>query len=156
MEELKFSQVRSGFGLNRKKVNDMAVLSSEDIFGKFMPKVVEGAELLDAVCPVSKFTGKRCNPLSLLGMLTGAKVDVLNSILQELPVVTSDSRLTDEDRINFIVERCSTGTPAEDALMAERLMADIDALGLRHSSVEDSIKDPGTINFENTETPKSE
>lgn len=156
MDELKFSVVRSGFGLNRKSVNDIVDLSAKDIFGKDMPKVIEGAELIDAVCPVSKFTGKRCNPLSLLGMLTGAKAEVLNSILQELPVVRSDSRLTDEDRINFIVERCSTGTPAEDALMAERLMKDIDALGLRGSAVEDSIKGNDTISFENTETPKSE
>lgn len=114
-------------------------------------EVIEGAELFDVVAPVSKFTGHRENPLSLLGKLTGAKADVLNAVLQELPTVASDPRLTDEDRVAYIVERCSSGTPAEDALMAERLMNDIDALGLRNTEV-DNFSD-SSIQFEKSDAP---
>lgn len=98
--------------------------------------VIEGKELFETVCPVSKFTGHRESPFKLLGKLTGAKADVLNSILQELPSIASDPRLTDEDRAQFIVARCSTGTPAEDAIMVERIMLDLDALGFSQSKVD--------------------
>lgn len=114
-------------------------------------EVIEGAELFDVVAPVSKFTGHRENPLSLLGKLTGAKADVLNVVLQELPTVASDPRLSDEDRVAYIVERCSTGTPAEDALMAERLMNDIDALGLRNQDVDKPSET--SIKFDSQDSP---
>lgn len=93
-----------------------------------MNSVIEGVEILDVVCPVSKFTGHRESPFKLLGKLTGAKADVLNSVLTELPAVFSDSRLTDQDRADFMVSRLSIGTPAEDALIAERIMTDMDAI----------------------------
>lgn len=102
--------------------------------------VIEGNEILDVVCPVSKFTGHRESAFKLLGKLTGAKADVLNAVLMEIPVLVSDSRLTDEDRVQTVVSRLSSGTPAEDALMAERLMADIDALGLSAKSVEQKVE----------------
>lgn len=114
-------------------------------------EVIEGADLYDVVAPVSKFTGHRENPLSLLAKLTGAKADVLNVVLQELPTVASDPRLSDEDRVAYIVERCSTGTPAEDALMAERLMNDIDALCLRNLDV-DKPSD-SSIQFDSKDSP---
>lgn len=99
-------------------------------------EVIEGKELYETVCPVSKFTGHRESPFKLLGKLTGAKADLLNAVLQEIPSLASDPRLSDEDRVNAVVDRLSTGTPAEDSLMAERIMNDIDALGLRGNSVE--------------------
>lgn len=111
-------------------------------------EVIEGAEVFDVVCPVSKFTGHRESAFKLLGKLTGAKADLLNVALQEIPSLASDSRLTDEDRVAAIVDRLSTGTPAEDSLMAERLMADIDALGLSSRSAENVQRSADTISFE--------
>lgn len=116
------------------------------------PQVVEGAELLDTLCPVSKNTGRRENALSLLGKLTGANSALLNSVLQEIPALRSDPRMSDEDRVATVVERLATGSPAEDALMAERLMKDIDALGLSAQSVEE-VKSSDTIKFESNEVP---
>lgn len=113
--------------------------------------VMEGLELLDVVCPVSKATGHRQSPFKLLGKLTGAKADVLNAVLQELPTIVSDPRLSDEDRVAYIVERCSSGTPAEDALMAERLMNDIDALGLRNQV--DVKSSDASIKFDSQDIP---
>lgn len=150
-----FVNGRSNFGLSNKNVNEIKVVDSKDLFGREMPKVIEGAELYDSLCPVSKLTGKRCNPLSLLGMITGAKADVLQSILLQLPVVSSNPELSDEDRVQFVVERCSTGSPAEDALMAERIMQDLDALGLSYKG--EDVKAPDTsISFANTDVPKTE
>lgn len=144
---------RSNFGLCRKSVNLIVDVVSKELFGN-VPVVVEGADLLDTLCPVSNSTGKRCNPLSLLGMLTGAKADVLNSLLQELPVVASNPNLSDEDRAQFVVERCSTGTPAEDALMAKRIMADLDALGLSYKEKESVVSD-SSISFSPSDAPDS-
>lgn len=113
-------------------------------------EVIEGKELYETVCPVSKFTGHRESPFKLLGKLTGAKADLLNAVLQEIPSLASDPRLSDEDRVNTVVGRLSTGTPAEDSLMAERLMNDIDALGLRGNSVEQAKE---TIDFKPADSP---
>lgn len=118
-------------------------------------EVIEGAEVLDVVCPVSKFSGHRESPFKLLGKLTGAKSDLLNSVLQEMPTIASDSRLTDADRVDMVVQRLSTGTPAEDSLMAERIMNDIDALGLSNKSVQVS-SDSSKIAFEASDAPSSE
>lgn len=150
MDDIKFASQRSYMGFSHKSVNvpefvgDKAMLIST-------PVVIEGAELYDSICPVSKFTGKRCNPLSLLGLLTGAKAEVLNSILQELPTIKFDPKLSDQDRVDFIVERCSTGSPAEDALMAERLMNDLEALGLSSKQAEKFV-DP-SISFAPEDAP---
>lgn len=115
--------------------------------------VMEGKELIETVCPVNKFNGHRESAFKLLGKLTGAKADVLNAVLQELPVVASDSRLTDEDRAQFVVERCSTGTPAEDALMAERIMQNLDALGLK--TPDPSVSSDSKIEFSSSDAPDS-
>lgn len=118
-------------------------------------EVIEGADILDVVCPVSKFSGHRESPFKLLGKLTGAKSDLLNSVLQEIPSIASDSRLTDADRVDMVVQRLSSGTPAEDALLAERIMNDIDALGLSAKSVQSSV-DSSKIAFEASDAPSSE
>ena len=44
--------------------------------------VLEGAEIYDTICPVSKLTGHRMSVFKLLGKLTGAKADLLNAVLQ--------------------------------------------------------------------------
>lgn len=118
-------------------------------------EVIEGAEILDVVCPVSKFTGHRESPFKLLGKLTGAKSDLLNTVLQEIPAIASDSRLSDSDRVDMVVQRLSSGTPAEDALLAERIMNDIDALGLSNKSVQ-VPSDSSKIAFESSDAPSSE
>lgn len=98
--------------------------------------VIEGAEIYDTICPVSKLTGHRMSVFKLLGKLTGAKADLLNAVLQELPTVASDPRLTDKDRADFLVSRLCSGTPAENAVIAEKIMNDLDTLGLSTKQAE--------------------
>lgn len=114
--------------------------------------VCEGKELYETCCPVSKYTGHRESPFKLLGKLTGAKADVLNSLLQELPTVFSDPRLTDSDRARFIVERAVSGTPAEQAIVAERLANDLEALGFSQKQAQ-SVAESSKIEFDKTEVP---
>lgn len=111
--------------------------------------VIEGAELFDTLCPVNKLTGHRSSVFKLLGKLTGAKADLLNAVLQELPTVQSDPRLSDQDRVDYLVSRLSTGTPAEDALMAERIMNDLDALGLSSKQADKVVE--STIEFDKSD-----
>lgn len=126
-------------------------------FDRILPQVIEGAEILDTLCPVNKFNGHRENPLSLLGKITGADSQLLNSVLQELPVITSDSNMTDEDRVNYLVPRLCSGTPAEQAVIAEHMMRNIDALGLSSKKPADVVNDVRqTIEFDNGDVPKTE
>lgn len=130
-----------------------SVLESDRV----LPQVIEGAEILDTLCPVNKFNGHRENPLSLLGKITGADSRLLNSILQELPTITSDPSMTDEDRVNYLVPRLSSGTPAEQAIIAEHMLRNLDALGLSSKKSADVVNDvKQTIEFENGDVPKSE
>lgn len=91
---------------------------------------LEGAEVFDTLCPVSKLTGFRENPLSLLAkQLDPAKVRLVNAVLQELPVVANeDGRISDSDALDMIVDRLSSGTPAEDALIRSKLSDMLDVL----------------------------
>ena len=117
-------------------------------------KVLEGEELYDTLCPVSKLTGHRMSVFKLLGKLTGAKADLLNAVLQELPTVASDPRLSDQDRADFLVSRLCSGTPAENAIVAEKIMNDLDALGLSSKRTEkaaDSIQ--SSIDFDKNDNP---
>lgn len=138
---------------------DFNEISKSDKFPSdtFSPYVIEGADIIETLCPVSKYTGTRENPLSLLAKITSADSALLNSVLQELPVIASDSNLSDDDRVNFLVSRLGSGTPAEDALLSSRLMNDLDALGLRSSSVDspDSLSE-NTISFDSSDVSSTD
>lgn len=95
--------------------------------GKFAkgpdPVVIEGVESYDVLCPVNKLTGCRENPLELLRTLSNdpKRQRLLDGILVELPTIASDSRLSDDDKIDMLMCRLSTGCPAEDDLYREKL-----------------------------------
>lgn len=94
------------------------------------PFVIEGAKVFHQLMPVSKLTGQ---PASLHRALKQAVNDpslssLVNQVILELPAIRSDSRLTDEDRLDLVIDRFSVGTPAENAAVAERLSAISDVL----------------------------
>lgn len=80
------------------------------------PRIIEGADLYDKVAPISSLTGRRENPLLLLKKLDSnpAISRALQQLLPEIPSIRYDKRMNDDDRINLIMSRLSTGTPAED------------------------------------------
>lgn len=93
------------------------------------PVLLEGADVYDILCPPSKLTGNRSNPLDLLKMaLPDKDYRFLGQILQEVPSVSSDPNLSDEDRISVLSYRLATGTPAEDESFTRSLMKIVDSL----------------------------
>lgn len=144
--------MRNNFGLIRdvRQVN-IELLDSD------YPIVIDGADVYDTLCPVSKLTGHRESPFKLLGKLTGANSQLLNQVLAELPSVHSDAKLTDEDRADYLVSRLCTGTPAENAVVAEWIMRDLDTLGFSQRQAvqhqEDAVE---KISFADNVETKSE
>lgn len=79
-------------------------------------RVIEGADIYDTLCPVNDLTGCRANPLELLQSLSDDPVRSrkLSAILQDLPSIASDSRLSDDEKIDMLCDKLSTGVPADD------------------------------------------
>lgn len=79
-------------------------------------RVIEGVDIYDTLCPINELTGCRANPLELLQALSDDPVRSrkLSAILQELPSIASDSRLSDDEKIDLLCDKLSTGVPADD------------------------------------------
>lgn len=113
---------------------------SEDVLSQ-CPILIDGADVYDILCPPSSLTGNRNNPLDLLRIVLPDKENrFLNQILQEIPTVSSDPNLSDEDRISTITYRLASGTPAEDEIIMHSLMKVADVLF--HS---DSLSDESSV-----------
>lgn len=94
------------------------------------PAVIEGAQVLDVLCPINPTTLLR-EPLesALKRAVADPKLQQLVApFLQELPTIKSDPRLTDADRFDLMVDRFSIGTPAENDAVRESLMPFTDIL----------------------------
>lgn len=103
--------------------------SAPDYKLKELPKIIEGVQELDVLCPVSKLTGNRENPLSLLmKVLPPDKANLLGGIMQMIPPSSNESRLTDNDRFDLVKSRLLTGTPSEDAQWMHYLASVSDVL----------------------------
>lgn len=86
------------------------------------PVLIEGVSEYDCLCPVSKVTGHRGNPLSCLKIaLSDKNSRLLDAILQEVPAINSDPRISDEDKLATLVSRLDTGTKAESDQVARVL-----------------------------------
>ena len=118
------------------------------------PVLIEGVKEINTLCPINKLTGKRANVLSILNMVTDGKVNerALKLVLQELPSEPQDSAMSDAQRFEFVQTRLSTGSPAEDAVVSERLFAVADALGISTKGL-DRDSD-GKIVFEKSDAPE--
>lgn len=94
------------------------------------PCICDGADVYDVLCPVSKLTGVRENPLRLLqSVLPPDKVRLADAILQELPAVQSENpNISDDDALDMVVSRLSIGTPSENSVVRERLASVADVL----------------------------
>lgn len=104
-----------------KNYSSPAFLDSTCVDGE--KHLIDGADVYDKLCPVNKLTGCRENPLSLLSSLVNDPVrgNLLRGILDELPTIASNSQLSDDDKIDMLMCRLSTGAPAEDDLFRAKL-----------------------------------
>lgn len=95
---------------------------------KDIPVVLDGKQELETLLPVSKLTGRRENPLVLLGLQFSKDSRLLDALLQELPVVKSDPNIADEDRFATLASRLSIGTPYENEQLVYQLEKVADVL----------------------------
>ena len=125
---------------------------------KSVPVIIEGSDLYDKIAPVSELTGKRENVVTVLSRLAHNPEysRAINALLQEIPTIKSDPRLNDDDRIDLMMSRLSTGTPAEDDAVRSYLESVSDVLFKgAPQKVVDAVKDnqidfkPADANVEN-------
>lgn len=85
-------------------------------FNKDLPVVIDGVEAYETLCPVNELTGTRVNPLELLMAYSNDPVRSrkLTVLLSELPTIASDSRLSDDQKVEMLCDRLQTGVPADD------------------------------------------
>lgn len=95
-----------------------------------LPSLCEGADVFDVLCPVSKKTGHRENPLSLLvKVLPPDKERLAAMILQEIPSIQQENpRISDADAIEMCVSRFSSGSKYEDQQVRQALLDAADLL----------------------------
>lgn len=114
-----------------------------------IPNVMDGADVIDTLCPVSEKTGLRENLLSLVRKLISdpAKQALLMPFLQQQPSDNSQSLLTDEDRFELCSQRLCTGTPAENDVLRDSLMSIFEHSSSMLSSAKE-VAEKATIKFD--------
>lgn len=120
------------------------------------PKVIDGVVELETLLPVSKLTGRRDDPLTILQMQFSKDSRLLNALFQELPTVQSDASLSDDDRINMLAQRLSTGLPYEQDELVRQLSEVVDVMFPRQSSDSEKIVFDAAADVGLTETASSE
>lgn len=113
---------------------------------KDVPSLIDGVEIFDTICPVSKLTGHRTNPLTLLGAVTDGNARLLQAVLAELPAVQSDPRVSDEDKLDMLVSRLDTVTFADMDAVRDALASISDSLFVKSEVKETAEKQ--VISFE--------
>ena len=81
-------------------------------FDNDSPIVFEGAEVLDALCPVSSLTGNRMSIYEAVQLVGNEKFSrAIDALLPEIPSIANDSRFSDDDRVSMLMSRLDTGLP---------------------------------------------
>lgn len=136
------------FGLSRSRrcdENNIAVAPVILEVHSDAPAILEGAEYIEAIMPVSSLTGNRMSIYEAAQILGNEKFSrQLDAFLTEFKSMPSDSKMSDADRIQLLAPRWETGCAAEDERFAKRLEMLV-------SDFKDSLKpvekDKGTIQF---------
>ena len=119
-----------------------------------LPVVFEGAEVLDAVCPVSSLTGNRMSIYEAVQMVGNEKFSrAIDALLPEIPSIANDSRLSDDDRVSMLMSRLDTGLSSENEEFRDYLAKIVDDFKV---DVEKSLKKPDdTIKFNADDAPSN-
>lgn len=109
---------------------------------KYCPRICEGQMEVDTLCPLSELTGHRTPILSLLHMaLSDKNARLLETLLQELPVVRQMEGVSDEDKIALLASRFGTGTLAENDRFLAQLSSVADVLFPGDSDIKNEVVD---------------
>lgn len=117
------------------------------------PRLIDGLDVLDTLCPVNEKTGLRENTLSLIRKLVNdpVKARLLESLISEIPSDNSMNQLTDEQRADMLAMRFDCGTPNENERFRENLLTIVESLNLP-SDVKSDVESSDKINFEKSDT----
>lgn len=119
------------------------------------PPMIEGATEYETLCPISKVTGHRANPLTLLQLALSEKNSrLLGSILQEIPSIPSDKNLSDEDKIRLLPSVRTVGTQAEQDNLVRELMQVADVLFPDNKELQQNVVENPQIKFESNDNPE--
>lgn len=119
-----------------------------------VPQIIEGVDIINTLCPVSKKSGMRENFLSLIRKLVNdpAKQALLYQCIQELPVDNSQANLDENSKFEFCPQRLQTGTPAENAVMLDVWQSVVDLYVDSHKAVvAQKAVDGSSINFDGSD-----
>lgn len=137
-----------------KKFNQVGDRSDYD--GQFVEIEVEGAKELDILCPVSKLTGNRMSLQQVVFMITDSNERLANVLLQEIPSITSDDRVSDDDKLAMLVSRLESGSFFENDNVAQ-IMGNIVKQFFPDADVDKVVKEAETkINFESSDAPSTD
>ena len=86
-------------------------------------RVIAGAEVFKTLCPVNPNTNNRESlTSSILGALRDPnKAALVSQVVQMLPAIASNSRLSDEDKLDMCFDRFEIGTRSENAQLYKEL-----------------------------------
>ena len=137
------------FGIpNQSRVNPIVKCEIE------CESVLEGADIIYELLPVSKKTGHRMSTLSLLKLSLSPKYQhLIPQILAELPTCNSDPSLSDEDRCSMMAFRLCDGTPSEKEMFAKQLLSVIPDIAPK---VDEAVKSSDTIQFNENDGSNNE
>lgn len=137
------------FGLSKSRRLEY-VEPFERVLPEDVQPVLEGAELIDSLMPVSSVTGNRMSFFDALRMVSGEKYSrQLDALMVEWPTVASDPRMSDDDRVDFLTSRLAIGLPSED----DRLRSQLEKVVADFAEVNLDFKSPDTIDFKPTDSP---
>lgn len=142
---------KSHFGVSYPVFNKVS--DKQDTLG--FPPILEGGTEIETLCPISKVTGHRANPLTLLQFALSEKNSrLLGSILQEIPSLPTDITLSDEDKIRLLPSVRTVGTQAEQDNLVNELMQVADILFPDNKELQQNVVENQQIKFESIDNPE--
>lgn len=94
--------------------NDNEIPSRSGYAKDFKKLVVEGADELAVLCPVSKLTGFPMSLQQAVFMITDKNVRLAEQLLREIPAVSDSDQISDDDKLRLLVSRLDSGSFAEN------------------------------------------
>lgn len=142
---------KSHFGISNPVFHPVS--DKQDTLG--FPPLLEGGTEFETLCPVSKVTGHRANPLTLLQFALSEKNSrLLGSILQEIPSLPVDRSLSDEDKIRLLPSVRTVGTQSEQDNLVRELMNVADVLFPDNKDLQQNVVENQQIKFESNDNPE--
>lgn len=123
-----FDKMFPQFVIERFDNDDLDFVNPLSPTDEDVPHLIDGAQELETLLPVSKLTGRRADVLEVLTLAFNKDSRLLDALLQELPTIQSDPNISDSDKVRMLAGRFDQGTRADNDALIERLMSVSDVL----------------------------